>query len=145
MFSAGRAEDGAAELVDVGDGLRSEVDGGRAEFGKEAAIAVQESVDLGHAIAKEEFEGESADDVVETGTEAAAGDDGCAGFCGIEEDLAAGAGGLEDGKVGGGAIAGGGGGELVVEEDAVGFVDVVDGLQALVEGLSKGRVDEGRP
>ena len=76
--------------------------------------------------------------------EAAAGDDAGAGLGGVEENLAARAGGLEAGEFSGGAVACADGGEGVVEQDAVRLFGVVKGQEALVELLSERRVDARR-
>ncbi len=70
--------------------------GGRLKL-REPLIAVEESVDTLDAVAEAEFQGEAADDVVESRAEAAAGDDAGGGAGWVEEDLAARAGGLEGG------------------------------------------------
>jgi hypothetical protein len=70
----------------------------------EALEAVADAEDFADAVVVVEFEEGGADDVVEAGAEAAAGDDGRAGLAGIEEDLLAGAGALEEGVGIGGGI-----------------------------------------
>ena len=64
-------------------------------LGDEALIAIAEAVDLANAVMEVKLHDQGPDHVVHAGAKAAAGDDAGAALRGVEEDLAARAGGLE--------------------------------------------------
>ena len=96
LLAAGGGEDGAAVAVDVVDELGGQ-DQRRLGLEGEALVAVADAEDFAHAVVVVQFEEGGADDVVEAGAQAAAGDDGGTGLPRIEKDLLARTGLLEKG------------------------------------------------
>jgi hypothetical protein len=139
LAAAGGAEDRAAIFGNPAHHLRREVHHVMAVAGNEPLVAVPEAVDPPHAVVEGELHHQTANHVVDPGTEAAAGHDPHPQLRRIEEDAPSRSGWLEAGQ--GGRIATGGDDlpERVVEEDAVGFLDVVlGGLPGLDPGLQRG-------
>ena len=151
LLAAGGGEDGAAVAVDVVDELGGQ-DQRRLGLEGEALVAVADAEDFAHAVVVVQFEEGGADDVVEAGAQAAASDDGRAGFPGLEEELLARAGLFEIGvgidRFAGGdfdlvADAGLVGNEIA---DAVAALDVERQRRIVQAGaeVADGGIDDGR-
>ena len=90
------AEEGAADLVHLVDGLGVQRLDADVELGEEAAVAVADARDSAHAVAEPEAAHDGADDVVDAGAEPAAGDDARVDVARGEEYLLARSGLLEE-------------------------------------------------
>ena len=88
LASARAAQDGAAQVVDLIDEGRSELDELEARVGVEPHVAVADAQHSRHQVVVGQLGVDRADDVVQARREPAAGDDGRGGRSGIEEDLA---------------------------------------------------------
>ena len=84
--SAGGAEDGAADLVDVVHDLGRQGAALEVVLGEEALVAIADAGDAAHAVAVPETAGDGAYHVVEAGAEASAGDDARMDVAGTEVD-----------------------------------------------------------
>ncbi len=81
--------------MNLRDGLRPQQQRRVAVPRDEPLVAVSEAVHFRDGVAVMKLGDEAADDVIEAGTEAAAGHDRRGGFCGVEEEVLARAGGFE--------------------------------------------------
>jgi hypothetical protein len=80
LVAARGAQDGAAELVDFGDGLGGQFDHVVTEAGDEALEAEADAQDRGHVVVVVAGHDDGPDDVVDARAEASAGDDGALGL-----------------------------------------------------------------
>ena len=95
LRSARRAEDGPALMMDVRDRCRRQCEGLVTEARDQSFVAVTKPENPLDAVPAHELEHDAADDVVDPGTQTAAGDDAAADGAGIEENLVARPGELE--------------------------------------------------
>ena len=119
------AEDGAALLVDRRDRVRGERDRGRPRPGTRPAKPCRNPTTSSTRVVRVELEDEPADDVVEAGAEAAAGDDADPRGAGLEEDPTPGAARFERRELVEGQLPRAQQLHRVVEEHPVVLVDVV--------------------
>ena len=125
LVAARAAQDRAAVVVDVPDGVQVELDDALAVLRRQARVAVAEAVDVRDAVVLGELLDDPADHVVEPGAQAAAGHDADVRGVRVEVDLPARPGRLEAGQLVDGHPALQQHGDGVVHEHAVVLVDVV--------------------
>ena len=125
LVAARAAQDRAAVVVDVADGVQVELDDALAVLRRQARVAVAEAVDVRDAVVLGELLDDPADHVVEPGAQAAAGHDADVRGVRVEVDLPARPGRLEAGQLVDGHPALQQYGDGVVHEHAVVLVDVV--------------------